>query len=169
MSDPRVDLLAKHIASVLVTLIDIARDGSAYDSDGNAHPKMRASEVVLPTVGAPAEAQAQEEPAKRKGRPPKAQSTDGVQTAGSSPDTSESATAASSASATETSGPTDESPAAEPDTLATAQELTIKLVQTKGRDAAVGALGDFNVAKASALVADQIGAYCEAVRELLAG
>jgi hypothetical protein len=55
------------------------------------------------------------------------------------------------------------------DTLAIAQELTIKLVQAKGRDVAVKALGEFEVAKASALAADQIGAYCEAVRELLAG
>ena len=164
MSDPRVDLLAKHIASVLVTLIDIARDGEG--------PKVNPYPTLVEEMAA---APAQEEPAKRKGRPPKADAVTTETSAADAKPASESGTATADGSGDtgRSTGPTPStskpSTEAAPDTLAIAQELTIKLVQTKGRDAAVGALGDFNVAKASALAADQIGAYCEAVRELLAG
>jgi sRNA-binding protein len=151
MSDPRVDLLAKHIASVLVTLIDIARDGQS--------PVILAAEQV-----AEAQAQVQEEPAKRRGRPPKADAVPAA--ADSSAD--DPATPASELGTATAPGTQATGDATTADTLAIAQELTIKLVQAKGRDTAVAALGDFNVAKASALAADQISAYCEAVRELLA-
>jgi hypothetical protein len=179
MSDPRVDLLAKHIASVLVTLIDIARDGErneqvafyaqALKSVGEAPSKQDPA-----AFGTPVEA----EPAARRGRPPKAEPVPAaadssaedpatpVSESGTATDAGSDATGRSTGPTPSTSAPSDET---QVDTLAIAQELTIKLVQAKGRDVAVAALGDFNVGKASALAADQIGAYCEAVRELLAG
>lgn len=162
MSDPRVALLAQHIASVLVTLIDIAKDGETVGLTAPIYGEMSEKIVLEPkdeTEERPTPS-ADAQPATRRRQAKSASAGDA---------SSDLAKGTSSTTVVEETVVVEEPELeAVSVTLDDAKALVIELVQKKGRDAAIAVLGEFGAGKATALTAEQYGPFCDAAREALA-